>query len=103
MQRKQRRGQTIIFARLGNNRRVKTRAILLQNSKNKNNEPYLRGASPIVLFSFPLCHYYISLLSSHDALLRVTINSAEKLESFFDAMITHVAEEGYFLSALIKP
>ena len=43
--------------------------------------------------------YYVSLLSSHDVLLRVTINSAEKLESFFGAMITHVAEEGYFRCA----
>ena len=28
--------------------------------KIKKNEPYLRGASPIVLFSFSLCHVYIS-------------------------------------------
>ena len=95
--------------RSGNNRRVTQPAhyfneySLKTEKKIKKNEPYLRGASPIVLFSFPLCHYYVSLLSSHDVLLRVTINSAEKLESFFDAMITHVAEEGYFLSALTKP
>ena len=53
--------------------------------------------------SFPsLSVIIIYLFSLLTTCYYVNINSAEKLESFFEAMITHVAEKDIF-SALIKP
>jgi len=76
--------------RLGNNRRVKTRAMILIIT-NKND---YTSAVPPRSSSFPsLSVIIISLLSSYDVI--TCINSAEKLEYLFEA-ITHVAGEDIF-------